>query len=401
MNGFLHMPTLMLVLPLGYALLALELSLAQRRLVAAEALRRWTWSSWLMVAGHLLLAARIVVPELLSVVSGNALLLLAVLCMADAVSRFVADHPLPRWLWWAYALSLPGWLGFAALPAPQRVGLASLLLGLPPLWMLALIWRHRRGLEPAMRVVAATLVLMALALGARGVDALQHPADYANPMLASGLQGAVMLASFLTMLGTGFGFVLACSERATRRMEALASHDDLTGALNRKAAELLLAHALQRARRQASPLAFVLVDLDHFKRINDGHGHAVGDAVLCRFVALARQRLRGSDLVARYGGEEFVLVLAGSDAGGALQLAQQLCRAVEALRVDDGEGGQVTFTISAGVAVTQAGRASAEALYRAADQALYRAKREGRNRALLAPSPDLAVPAGCDNPAHE
>lgn len=243
-----------------------------------------------------------------------------------------------------------------------------------------------------MRVVAATLVLMVLALAARGVDALRDPQSYDNPLRDRGMQGLVLLASFLTMLGTGFGFVLACSERATRRMEALASHDDLTGALNRKAAELVLAHGLQRARRDAAPLAFVLADLDQFKRINDLHGHAMGDEVLRRFVATVRSRLRASDVVARYGGEEFALILPGSDAAGALRLAEDLRAAVAALRLAplDGAAPLLAFTMSAGIAVSPCGELGAAALYRAADRALYRAKREGRDRVLAADAADLA-----------
>jgi diguanylate cyclase (GGDEF)-like protein len=389
----LDIPTLMLVLLLGYALLALELSLTQRRLVAQEALRRWAWSAWLLVLGYLLLAARMIVPERLSVIGGNAMVLLGVVLMADAMSRFVTERPLPRWLWWGYGLSLPAWYGFALLPTPQRVALASLLLALPPLWMLLLIWRYRRGLEPAMRIVAVTLVLMVLALAVRGVDALRQPSLYENPLRDGGMQGLVMLASFLTMLGTGFGFVLACSERATRRMEMLASHDDLTGALNRKAAELVLAHGLERARRDAVPLAFVLVDLDQFKRINDEHGHAMGDEVLRCFVATVRARLRASDVVARYGGEEFALILPGSDAAGALRLAEDLRAAVAALRLALPEGTAVpplAFTMSAGVAVAERGEVAPAQLYRGADRALYRAKHEGRDRVLAASAVDLA-----------
>jgi diguanylate cyclase (GGDEF)-like protein len=242
-------------------------------------------------------------------------------------------------------------------------------------------------------VVAATLVVMLLALAVRGVDALLHPRSYENVLRDGGMQGLVMLASFLTMLGTGFGFVLACSERATRRMEALASHDDLTGALNRKAAELVLAHGLERARRDEASLAFVLADLDQFKRINDAHGHAMGDEVLRRFVATVRSRLRASDVVARYGGEEFALILPGSDAAGAMSLAEDLRVAVAALRLpplDGTAGPSLAFTMSAGVAVAERGGLEPAALYRAADRALYRAKHEGRDRVLVASAAEMA-----------
>ncbi len=379
----LHIPTLMLVLLLGHGLLAVEILLAERRLVAREALRRWALAAGLLVPGLGLLGARLWLPEALCVMLGNALVMLASLCIADAMSRFVRERPLPPRLWRWAGFSLPACLLLVPLTPPQRVLVMSVLLTLSPAWCLWLWWRHRARLEASLRSVALMQLLHLLVLLARLVHVSLDPGAYQDLAVGNPVQGLLLLVSALSMLGAGFGFVLACSERATRQLRAQADHDDLTGALNRRAAELQLEQALARLRREGGSLAFVLVDLDHFKQINDRHGHAVGDAVLQAFVARLKARLRASDAVARYGGEEFALLLPGADAAAALALAEQLREAVQALRVPDGRGGQVQLTLSAGVALGEA-HATPQGLYRAADAALYAAKRGGRNRVRLA-----------------
>ncbi len=379
----LHIPTLMLVLLLGHGLLAVEILQAERRLVAREALRRWALAAGLLVPGLGLLGARLWLPEALCVMLGNALVMLASLCIADAMSRFVRERPLPPRLWRWAGFSLPACLLLVPLTPPQRVLLMSVLLALSPAWCLWLWWRHRVRLEASLRSVALMQLLHLLVLLARLVHVSLDPGAYQDLAVGNPVQGLLLLVSALSMLGAGFGFVLACSERATRQLRAQADHDDLTGALNRRAAELQLEQALARLRREGGSLAFVLVDLDHFKQINDRHGHAVGDAVLQAFVARLKARLRASDAVARYGGEEFALLLPGADAAAALALAEQLREAVQALRVPDGRGGQVQLTLSAGVALGEA-HATPQGLYRAADAALYAAKRGGRNRVRLA-----------------
>jgi diguanylate cyclase (GGDEF)-like protein len=131
-------------------------------------------------------------------------------------------------------------------------------------------------------------------------------------------------------------------------------------------------------------VAFVLLDLDHFKQVNDRHGHRAGDAVLCAFADVVRRRLRASDVFGRTGGEEFGLVLPATDAAGARWLVEAVRREVEALEVPAGDGStqvKVKVTVSAGVAVADAAsRLSGDRLYGQADQSLYEAKRAGRNR---------------------
>ncbi len=158
-----------------------------------------------------------------------------------------------------------------------------------------------------------------------------------------------------------------------------ANRDGLTGLWNRAATLNVLARELDRAQREGQPLAVVLADLDHFKRINDTLGHLAGDAVLRHTSRKMLSSLRPYDVVGRYGGEEFLILLPGCGQLSAIRLADRLRRCIASAPVEV-EGTGVSVTLSLGVAVTD-GKAKPDAveLLRAADMALYAAKRAGRN----------------------
>ncbi|POR48859.1 diguanylate cyclase (GGDEF)-like protein [Paraburkholderia eburnea] len=185
------------------------------------------------------------------------------------------------------------------------------------------------------------------------------------------------------------GFVSAGLVNVAQReqLKHLGMTDSLTGLPNRRYVEMRLEEELQRAARHAVSVACLFMDLDHFKKVNDTHGHAVGDRVLAAVGACIRAAVRLGETVARFGGEEFVAVLQG-DCANANVVAERVRRAVEALVVRDNDGGEVPVTLSIGVAVmpgTTADKgAAARALIEAADGALYRAKRSGRNRVVFA-----------------
>lgn len=165
--------------------------------------------------------------------------------------------------------------------------------------------------------------------------------------------------------------------RALRWTEARASEarvDALTGIANRRALEESLSSEISRAQRFGHPLAVVLLDLDHFKRTNDSHGHAGGDLLLGAVSRILVSKARQGDTVARFGGEEFVVVLPETDLAGARRFAERLRVAIEARPV-----GRIRTTASFGVA-TRVADDTADSLLRAADDALYRAKESGRNR---------------------
>jgi diguanylate cyclase (GGDEF)-like protein len=160
--------------------------------------------------------------------------------------------------------------------------------------------------------------------------------------------------------------------------------DPLTGLYNRRYLLELLPRELMRAQRSGGALALIMVDLDHFKRINDGFGHEAGDLVLKRLGGLLKQSVRGSDTACRYGGEEFLLVLPEAAAEGAAGRAEAIRRAVKSLALSHLERPLGTITASLGVAVFPDDAADAETLLRAADEALYRAKNSGRDQVCAA-----------------
>lgn len=162
----------------------------------------------------------------------------------------------------------------------------------------------------------------------------------------------------------------------------LLNEDALTGALNRRGLDQNLAREVARCQRNQSKLSLAMVDLDHFKKVNDTYGHAVGDLMLVHFATLIRAVLRKSDALVRYGGEEFTLILPETDArGGFLVLGrlQQLLKKTPLMS----EGRQVPATFSAGIAQLRDDE-NGHALLRRADEALYKAKAAGRDRILIA-----------------
>lgn len=171
--------------------------------------------------------------------------------------------------------------------------------------------------------------------------------------------------------------------RLLAELEQLARTDSLTGLLNRRAMEEVLEQQLQRVRRHTEQAALVLLDIDFFKRINDSHGHDVGDAVIRHIAQVLQELARSVDSVGRWGGEEFLVVLCGVTRDGAMSFAERVQErlASNPINVD---GHPLICTISQGLAVPEPADEHYESWLKRADQALYQAKEEGRNRSVLA-----------------
>lgn len=180
-------------------------------------------------------------------------------------------------------------------------------------------------------------------------------------------------------------------EVARAREEALV--DGLTGLANRKGFDLALAAGLQRDVPPGPGPCLLMIDLDHFKRLNDRHGHLFGDKVLAGIGEMLRANVKGKDTAARYGGEEFAVILPRTPRGGAVGLAEALRALVASSRIRNGDNKQTlvgNITVSIGIADYVAGESAADFISRA-DQALYAAKAQGRNRVSLAPRPQPEV----------
>ncbi len=172
------------------------------------------------------------------------------------------------------------------------------------------------------------------------------------------------------------------------QLERQAITDALTGAFNRRYMDQRLADEVASARRYGLPLSVLLLDIDHFKRVNDTHGHPIGDEILVGIKRLLAERLRDSDVLTRYGGEEFLIIATHTHAQSACDLADRMRRHIEShvFRVHGyaGKMAELHITVSIGVADLNESNSNAELLVRSADEQLYRAKTAGRNRVACA-----------------
>jgi diguanylate cyclase (GGDEF)-like protein len=199
----------------------------------------------------------------------------------------------------------------------------------------------------------------------------------------------------LTMIGItmlGFAFIGMYVAETKRRLHEETRLDSLTGLHNRRAFEEMIQREVQLAARDNTPLTLLMMDLDHFKQLNDTWGHALGDRALRTFGGVLLTVTGTHDAVARLGGEEFAILLPGRSARNALSLAERLRATVEGLRLSEGEE-LVRFTVSIGLSSLQPGEAGFEPMLRRADRALYKVKRSGRNRVLLADTEVSNVPS--------
>jgi diguanylate cyclase (GGDEF)-like protein len=189
---------------------------------------------------------------------------------------------------------------------------------------------------------------------------------------------ATVFITIVVMSAFAYAFSIVTMHQREQLMR-LATRDPLTGTGNRRALENKLNEVVASFKRSRVPAAMILIDLDHFKAVNDAHGHAAGDQILCSVTEIINLRIRVTDSLFRIGGEEFVVVLEGQTADSASHLAEQLRTIVEANELVPDQ----SVTISLGVAELRSGESSGDWMHRA-DEALYRAKRAGRNKIRLA-----------------
>ena len=254
--------------------------------------------------------------------------------------------------------------------------LSTLVASVVALFATAMAWvlLRRRNASLLQRIIGINDALFALSVAAWASSALQG--DYV-PDFNTG-QEAAYLTGYLLMIFNGFGFLLLCKQKDDARMAHLASTDSLTGLPNRHAFLERAESARLAAQRQRQPLALMMIDIDHFKAINDRWGHASGDDALVVFAQTVRQSMREHETIGRLGGEEFALVLPATGIEAAVQAAERLRLAIRAATVIT-SGPSYTMTVSIGVVVLDPNEDLGDALARA-DQALYAAKHAGRDR---------------------
>ena len=183
----------------------------------------------------------------------------------------------------------------------------------------------------------------------------------------------------------GRTFVMALSNAMKHGdLQRIAALDPLTNCYNRRFGLTRLREEYTRAKRSELPLGLIMFDIDHFKLVNDSHGHLIGDRVLANVAREAKLNLREGDVLVRYGGEEFLCILPGASIEGVAEVCERIRHAIEAMAVQD-RGQTISCTVSLGFGSFPATPAEDEtALIRVADEALYQAKNDGRNRTVEA-----------------
>jgi len=239
------------------------------------------------------------------------------------------------------------------------------------------------------RAVAFGILTWLVAIGTIAVLGESDVLPYAPLLRATGgaqvstwwlIRMAVITLLLCALILPLCSYIITTWKQREAELELLSKTDALTGVANRRHVIELLEHELRQARRYDRELSLAMVDLDHFKRVNDDHGHQTGDKVLIAAVDAIRRSVRDSDVIGRYGGEEFLLLLPNTDEHGASEVAERCRRLISQARV-----GTIGITASLGVAsYPNAAIDSVDDLIHSADEALYRAKESGRDRVALA-----------------
>ncbi|MDB5959030.1 MAG: hypothetical protein JWP59_324 [Massilia sp.] len=370
--------TFMLVLGIGNIGFALLMAGYARSQASHPAMRLWAWARLVQGCAHLAVWLRPELPSASLAVAANIALIVGAALEVAAYCVFLGLRG------WGPALVSFTLLGLGAMvgvraahlaPAQLMVVMSSVLC----MFSMAMAWLLLRpGARGSVlqQMIGWNNVLFAIAMGARAWYSAGAP--HAHLFSAGAMQSATFLTGYFLMIVNGFGFLLLCKEKDDARMVQLATIDSLTGLINRHAFFDRTDSARALASRQRSPIALMMIDIDHFKRINDCFGHATGDEALVLFSATAGSTLREDDLLGRLGGEEFALVLPATDLEGAILAAERL-RVTVAAAVLPTSGGDYSMTISVGVVVIDPNEHINAALARA-DHALYAAKTGGRNR---------------------
>jgi len=321
-------------------------------------------------------------PALLSSMLANELYLVSFMMQFLGLRWFVVRQPMKsRWPWTAIGLVLVVYAGMFLLRVPYGSNIINasfiLVCGVSA-WVLL-----KHGKEPFVAVSRASAAILLADLCVAGYRAVLTDLRYmrpwetvnahADPRWLYSLAAMAFLATFTMMCDIWF-----LVTEQDRELEVQARTDPLTGALNRRALEEVALRETARSIRHGVPLCMVMIDIDHFKRLNDKYGHAVGDRVLEALVARLKGTLRAQDLLARTGGEEFTILMPDAPAKTGLAAAERLRRIVETLEVPS-VGELIHVTVSAGVAQFEPQLGGWEDMMRRADDAMYKAKARGRN----------------------
>jgi diguanylate cyclase (GGDEF)-like protein len=378
----MYMPYLMYGYAVALALMLLGCRVANRAVPGLRGIRLLAAALGCALVAVLLISTRPWAPAWITILLGNGALFASSVILYCGTADALA---LPmRFLPWGVdlgvaALAADAWLTWVHPSLTLRILITSGYCAVCAAATAWLLFRHNsRTPESALRHIITMLArlecLLACVCTARGVlTVLDPPADFIRLGL---VQGGFTYLHLLLYAGNGAGLIWLALYVQRRELQLMAGTDSLTGLLNRRAFEDILERELERIQGSDGSLAVLLLDIDHFKKVNDAQGHSAGDEVLRRVCGALQTGTRPMDAVARYGGEEFVMLVRGRTLEQAEEMAERLRADIAALiRLPGG----LKVTASIGVAAS-AGGDTPEEILRRCDEALYESKRGGRNR---------------------
>lgn len=389
------MPGELDVATLGVALSLVTLSMTLLLCVAAwhagteKGLRHWALGNFTIMLGLVLNVYQEQIHHGLSVVLAYTLMTLGIGVTWLGIRAFKGQaQPQTGPLLAALTVMLLMWVfRFQVDHQPARIVISSVILsGMSLLCARELLIPAEQPMRTAYWFTGFTALFCAVGLAFRAALSFTLLPVSAETSLVP-MQSVTLLGAMVAQIGLACGFILMTHYRTTIALHRLSERDALTNTLNRRSLQQQAAAVLDLARQQEYPTTLIMLDADHFKRINDQFGHQTGDAVLCHLVSRVRQHLRTDDLLGRFGGEEFILLLPGLDTESAVQVAERIRQGLCAQPWHNDDL-PVALSVSMGVACSDQHGYDFDSLVGAADAALYRAKALGRNRVELASVPD-------------
>jgi diguanylate cyclase (GGDEF)-like protein/hemerythrin-like metal-binding protein len=338
--------------------------------------------------GYCLFLSSALLNDVISIVGGNVALSLSCSLYNIALYTFQGRRIRYAWQFFPSILMFFVFSYFTGDPAMQ-VGLGTVVFCLQVFALLFTVLRYDYDFKTGGRdLIVVGLALIALALVARVYSAFAMPDRVARPLEPSAVQFATYFSVFVGLLLISNGFVMMAKERLDHALRNAAQKDRLTGCWNRARVEEVGRQEIERLHRYGYPASLMIIDIDHFKEVNDRHGHAVGDTALTGFCRVARRSVRVTDLFGRWGGEEFVMILPSTALSEAMVIADRIRADLERTVFP----GSLRVTASFGVSSCRSTERWEDWLDRA-DKALYRAKETGRNRVCTCDVNVLLVPS--------
>lgn len=370
-------------------------------------LRKWAWALGLESVAWLSFAIDRSFPNTTLIIAANLTLFIAQAVKLAAIYEY-RGLPWPRWQCMLPVLITLFACIFLARNGSHRHIVCGSLIYAAQMAMIAFALRHdaeSRSGNAWHLLLGSTLAIMSIYVF-RAIDSLSGSQIF-TPLQTLLTSTPIQLTVFLFVIGLNItesmGFVLMIKQRSDREIRALAMIDPLTGIFNRRA---FMEHAEKEcaaAQRNRLPLALLMIDVDHFKKINDRYGHPAGDAVLAEIAHILTSRLRKQDTIGRYGGEEFCVLLPGTEELGAIATGESLRHAISATPLTQA-GLSIAVTVSIGITVKPASeilfKPDFSKLLAAADTALYQAKHDGRNRIVILNSLRTAYTTPANDPVN-